>query len=224
MGILDIINELTVIEEIVVIFGRFSSVDRQMEEGEEPTVISRTSQSRVLPRRLLQSLFLFLFLCFTFSITNIYTIKHFGVQSVVMTTVKPSLQSCNGEAPNNLDHWMRPTADLNHSMSEKELLWRASFAPRVKKYPFKRVPKIAFMFLTKGPLPLAPLWERFFKGHKGLYSIYIHSLPSYQADFPSSSVFYKRQIPSQVYMFYTIFFLIDVMFCSLIFLFLGFDL
>ncbi|XP_022845581.1 uncharacterized protein LOC111368531 [Olea europaea var. sylvestris] len=169
-----------------------------MEEGEEPTVISRTSQSRVLPRRLLQSLFLFLFLCFTFSITNIYTIKHFGVQSVVMTTVKPSLQSCNGEAPNNLDHWMRPTADLNHSMSEEELLWRASFAPRVKKYPFKRVPKIAFMFLTKGPLPLAPLWERFFKGHKGLYSIYIHSLPSYQADFPLSSVFYGRQIPSQV--------------------------
>uniref|UniRef100_M1B318 Core-2/I-branching beta-1,6-N-acetylglucosaminyltransferase family protein n=2 Tax=Solanum tuberosum TaxID=4113 RepID=M1B318_SOLTU len=83
-------------------------------------------------------------------------------------------------------------------MSDKELLWRASMVPRVKKYPFKRVPKIAFMFLTKGPLPLAPIWERFFKGHQGFYSIYIHSLPSFEADFPASSVFYKRQIPSQV--------------------------
>ncbi|KAL7187722.1 hypothetical protein ACSBR1_037729 [Camellia fascicularis] len=54
------------------------------------------------------------------------------------------------------------------------------------------------MFLTKGPLPLAPLWERFLKGHEGLYLIYIHSLPSFQVDFPSSSVFYRRQIPSQL--------------------------
>ncbi|KAL2548488.1 Core-2/I-branching beta-1 [Forsythia ovata] len=168
-----------------------------MEEGKESIVMSRTSQYRVFPKRLIQLLALFLFLCFTFSVVSIYTIKHFGVQSVV-TTVRPSLQPCIGEAPNNLDRWIQPPANLMHSMSEEELLWRASIAPRVKKYPFKRVPKIAFMFLTKGPLPLAPLWERFFKGHKGLYSIYIHSLPSFQADFPSSSVFYKRQIPSQV--------------------------
>ncbi|KAJ7963133.1 Core-2/I-branching beta-1,6-N-acetylglucosaminyltransferase family protein [Quillaja saponaria] len=83
-------------------------------------------------------------------------------------------------------------------MNDTELLWRASFVPRIKGYPFKRVPKIAFMFLTKGPLPMEPLWEKFFKGHEGLYSIYVHSLPSYQPDFLPSSVFYRRQIPSQV--------------------------
>ncbi|KAK1311860.1 hypothetical protein QJS10_CPA07g00921 [Acorus calamus] len=83
-------------------------------------------------------------------------------------------------------------------MSDPELLWRASFVPQVKKYPFKRVPKIAFMFLTRGPLPLSPIWERFLKGHEGLYSIYIHSLPSYRAEFPPTSPFYQRQIPSQV--------------------------
>ncbi|KAI3822022.1 hypothetical protein L1987_09603 [Smallanthus sonchifolius] len=54
------------------------------------------------------------------------------------------------------------------------------------------------MFLTKGPLPLGPLWERFFKGHESLYSVYIHSVPSYEAKFSSKSVFYGRQIPSQV--------------------------
>ncbi|MFU0443478.1 beta-1,6-N-acetylglucosaminyltransferase [Candidatus Liberibacter asiaticus] len=46
---------------------------------------------------------------------------------------------------------------------------------------------------------MSPLWERFFKGHEGLYSIYHHSLPSYDPKFPPSSVFFKRQIPSQVF-------------------------
>eukprot|EP00252_Welwitschia_mirabilis_P010174 TRINITY_DN23347_c0_g1_i1.p1 TRINITY_DN23347_c0_g1~~TRINITY_DN23347_c0_g1_i1.p1 ORF type:complete len:334 (-),score=36.86 TRINITY_DN23347_c0_g1_i1:231-1232(-) len=36
-------------------------------------------------------------------------------------------------------------------------------------------PKIAFMFLTPGPLPFEPLWERFFEGHEGKYSIYVHA-------------------------------------------------
>ncbi|KAL6996384.1 hypothetical protein U1Q18_006512 [Sarracenia purpurea var. burkii] len=83
-------------------------------------------------------------------------------------------------------------------MNDTELFRRASFAPRIKDCPFKAAPRIAFMFLTRGPLPLAPLWERFFDGHSGLYSIYIHSLPGYQPDFLPSSVFYQRQIPSQV--------------------------
>ena len=87
---------------------------------------------------------------------------------------------------------------LEHSMTDEELLWRASFAPGVRRYPFRRVPKVAFMFLTRGPLPLAPLWERFFRGNDGRYSIYVHALPSYRANFTSESVFYRRQIPSKV--------------------------
>jgi len=89
-------------------------------------------------------------------------------------------------------------AGLEHSMTDEELLWRASFAPGVRRYPFRRVPKVAFMFLTPGPLPLAPLWERFFRGNEGRYSIYVHALPSYRANFTSESVFYRRQIPSKV--------------------------
>ena len=53
---------------------------------------------------------------------------------------------------------------LDHSMTDEDLLWRASFRPGVRRYPFRRVPKLAFMFLTRGPLPLAPLWECFFRG------------------------------------------------------------
>lgn len=167
------------------------------EEGKE-----RTNQSKGLPLRSLRLLVLFVVLCAVFSVISIYTIKHFGIESVV-TTVSSSFQPCYDEelGGGGLEKWIRPPSTLIHNMSDKELLWRASFVPRIKSYPFHRVPKIAFMFLTKGPLPLAPLWERFLKGHEGLYSIYIHSLPSYQAQFPPSSVFYKRQIPSQVWRF-----------------------
>ncbi|KAL6957114.1 hypothetical protein U1Q18_045322 [Sarracenia purpurea var. burkii] len=167
-----------------------------MEEGNDPIVTVRTNQSRVFPHRLLQLLVAFLLLCLAFSVVSIYTIRYSGVQSAVPTVLQ-SFKPCVEELT-SLEGWIRPPSNLLHTMTDKELFWRASYAPRIKKYPFARVPKIAFMFLTKGPLPLAPLWERFFKGHDGLYSIYIHSLPSFQADFPSSSVFYNRRIPSQI--------------------------
>ncbi|CAJ2665214.1 unnamed protein product [Trifolium pratense] len=85
-----------------------------------------------------------------------------------------------------------------HDMNEDELLWRASLVPMIDKTPFKQTPKIAFMFLTKGPVLLAPLWEKFFKGNEGLYSIYIHPSPSFnQTLYNQSSVFYGRRIPSK---------------------------
>ncbi|KAJ6924479.1 glycosyltransferase BC10-like [Populus alba x Populus x berolinensis] len=167
-----------------------------LEEGKDPAVSIKASQSKPFPIRLLQLFLLFLALCMAFSIISMYTIKRFGVQSS-RTTVKPAFKPCFDE-PGTLDRWIRPPSDLLHKMSDKELFWRASFVPEIKKYPFKRIPKIAFMFLTKGPLPLAPLWERFLKGHEGLYSVYIHPLPTFEAKFPSSSVFHRRQIPSQV--------------------------
>ncbi|KAM1520754.1 hypothetical protein ACFX10_011096 [Malus domestica] len=89
------------------------------------------------------------------------------------------------------------TPEVFHDMDDVELLWRASMSPRISEYPFPRVPKVAFLFLVKGPVLLAPLWEKFFKGHKGLYSIYVHSNPSYNGSHPESPVFHGRRIPSQ---------------------------
>jgi hypothetical protein len=86
-------------------------------------------------------------------------------------------------------------------MSDEELLWAASFQPR---RPGPRRPsapgKVAFMFLTRGPLPLAPLWERFFNatGGRELFSVYVHTTPGYRLDFPPSSPFHRRQVPSKV--------------------------
>ncbi|KAL6956128.1 hypothetical protein U1Q18_043902 [Sarracenia purpurea var. burkii] len=88
--------------------------------------------------------------------------------------------------------------NLNHSMSDGELFWRASMVPKKKDYPLDRLPKVAFMFLTRGPLPMLPLWERFFKGHEKLFSVYVHVLPGYKLNVSVTSPFYGRRIPSQV--------------------------
>lgn len=169
-----------------------------MEEGKDPaSVVRTTNQSRPLPLRLLQFFLLFLITGLGFSLFSFYMTRYFGVQNLVVPLASSTFQPCYQEA-NSIESWIRPPSNLLHIMNDTELLWRASFDPQRKDYPLRRTPKIAFMFLTKGPLPFAPLWERFFKGHEGFYSIYIHSSPSYDADFPSSSVFYKRQIPSQV--------------------------
>ncbi|KAF8388864.1 hypothetical protein HHK36_025545 [Tetracentron sinense] len=169
-----------------------------LEEAKDPTTITRTNQSRAFPLRPLQFfvLFLILVLGLGFSVLCMYKTRYFGARNV-MTSVQFSLQQCF-EEPSSLERWIRPPSGLLHNMSDKELLWRASFVPQIKNYPFRRVPKIALMFLTRGPLQLSPLWERFLKGNEKFFSIYVHSLPSYKANFPPSSVFYKRQIPSQV--------------------------
>ncbi|CAI0441444.1 unnamed protein product [Linum tenue] len=159
------------------------------------------SQSRGLPLRLLRLFVLFLSLCLAFSFISIYAIRRFGVQNVVTTVKSGFIPSCIGGGADSfatLERFVAPPSNLLHRMSDEELLWRATLVPRIKKYPFRRVPKVAFMFLSKGPLPLAPLWERFFSGHQGLYSIYLHSLPTFEAKFPPSSVFYRRQVPSKV--------------------------
>ncbi|KAJ8622837.1 hypothetical protein MRB53_031366 [Persea americana] len=96
-----------------------------------------------------------------------------------------------------LKEYIQPHS-VRHDMTDKELLWRASMVPKIGRFPYKRKPKVAFMFLSRGPLPLAPLWEKFFRGNEGLYSIYVHSHPSFNASsVPKHSVFYGRRIPSK---------------------------
>lgn len=108
-----------------------------------------------------------------------------------------SIHTANCESSLRLEGFVRPS-HLLHEMSDEELFWRASMVPKVEEYPFRRVPKVAFMFLTRGPLPLSPLWEEFLKGHEDLYSIYVHTIPGYNLNVSQSSAFYGRQIPNKV--------------------------
>ncbi|KAJ7955825.1 Core-2/I-branching beta-1,6-N-acetylglucosaminyltransferase family protein [Quillaja saponaria] len=36
-------------------------------------------------------------------------------------------------------------------------------------------PKVAFMFLSPGSLPFEKLWDKFFQGHEGKFSVYVHA-------------------------------------------------
>lgn len=114
------------------------------------------------------------------------------------TQLAQSVPCTNMISYGNLSDWVAPK-ELWHTMTDEELMWRASFVPKVEEYPYQYRPKVAFMFLVKGGIPLAPLWERFFKGHEGLFSIYVHSSPDYKDQTPKESVFYRRRIPSQVF-------------------------
>uniref|UniRef100_A0A0A9DBT7 Uncharacterized protein n=1 Tax=Arundo donax TaxID=35708 RepID=A0A0A9DBT7_ARUDO len=141
----------------------------------------------------------FLLLGVGLSAVGMYMARH-TVAAIAPALFRPclGLTAAAEEPEEGLERWTRPPARVRHAMTDEELLWRASFAPRVRGYPFRRVPKVAFIFLAHGPLPLAPLWERFFRGNEGRYSIYVHTMPAYRANFTSDSVFYQRQIPSKV--------------------------
>ncbi|KAL2546154.1 Core-2/I-branching beta-1 [Forsythia ovata] len=151
--------------------------------------------------KLLSCLFFFVFgltfgiiLCFnykSFSFNLLVTNRQFSIftSSLSMTTTS--------NTSNNNREFLEPPNVIMHDMNDQELLWRASMIPRIQEFPFKRRPKIAFMFLIRGPVLLAPLWELFFKGHEGLYSIYVHSDPSFNESEPQGSVFHGRRIPSK---------------------------
>lgn len=97
-----------------------------------------------------------------------------------------------------LEEYLKPPSNVMHDMNDRELVWRASMVPKIEEFPGDRpVPKIAFMFLTRHSVLLAPLWELFFKGHEGLYSIYVHSDPSSNESYAESSLFRDRRIPSK---------------------------
>ncbi len=111
---------------------------------------------------------------------------------------------------------MKPSSFLYHNMEDDELLHKAASMQQLqdhiscnpglqqnstvqKNSPRRLQAKIAFLFLTREALPLQALWELYFKGHEGMYSIYVHAHPNYS--FPnvsSSSVFFGRNIPSKV--------------------------
>ncbi|XP_074330867.1 glycosyltransferase BC10-like [Apium graveolens] len=168
-----------------------------MEEGKEPPMPTRSSQSRILPLKLLLFFLLFLGLGIALTIVSMFMSWYYEFGNVIIPITSSRIQPCFQE-PLSFQTWIKPPSTVWHSMNDSQLFWRASFDPQIKSYPFKRVPKIAFMFLTRGPLPMVPLWERFLKGHEERYSIYVHALPTYVEDYSPSSPFYRRQIPSQV--------------------------
>ncbi|XP_054788487.1 glycosyltransferase BC10-like isoform X1 [Prosopis cineraria] len=56
-------------------------------------------------------------------------------------------------------------------------------------------PKVAFLFMTPGPLPFEKLWHTFFEGHEGKFSVYVHT--SKEKPIHKSRYFVGREIHSK---------------------------
>lgn len=186
-----------------------------MKAPKENSIISISKLFNNAQLQLQRILFYFLLLAFglTFGVILSFYLKNFSfnlqfakfsfsANSTSSQFLVPNLKAEVGHI--GLTEYLK-LPKVMHDMDDEELLWRASMAPQIREYPFTRVPKVAFLFLAKGPVIMAPLWEKFFKGHEGLYSIYVHSSPSYNESVAESPVFRGRRIPSKV-SFFTIYF------------------
>ncbi|KAF5777351.1 putative glycosyl transferase, family 14 [Helianthus annuus] len=144
----------------------------------------------------LLSLILFFAFGLSFGILLTFQLKNvsfnFRFNDFATTTTTTTTTTIMG-----LQDFMYPSK-TTHNMTDQELIWRASMVPKVRKYPYERIPKVAFMFLTRGPVLMSPLWEMFFQGYNGLFTIYVHmSNSSSNWTVPEDSVFHDRKIPSQ---------------------------
>ncbi|KQJ84453.1 uncharacterized protein LOC100845873 [Brachypodium distachyon] len=69
-------------------------------------------------------------------------------------------------------------AEPDRELTDEERASRVVFRQILTAPPLmsrRSKPKIAFMFLTPGTLPFEKLWEKFFEGHEGKYTIYVHA-------------------------------------------------
>ncbi|KAI3731596.1 hypothetical protein L1987_62785 [Smallanthus sonchifolius] len=145
---------------------------------------------------------MFVFLLGTFIVGHYKTIivpynMYFPQLTAVIQTDQSSIHLCHESLRSSFSssEFTDSTdfVDLWHPMSDNELMEKASNVPRIVEGPWK----VAFMFLTRDHLPLGLLWEKFFKGHEDLFSIYLHTSPDFNYEPPNSSVFYKRRISSK---------------------------
>jgi hypothetical protein len=123
-----------------------------------------------------------------------------GAVHVQSRTQQPSTtpfhQSADN-APISADEVVRDGSSFG-VIDDDELLARAASAPR--QVPADTPPRVAFLFLIRWDLPMAPLWEKFFEGYAGLYTVYVHTDPAFNGSEPmEGSAFFRRRIPSKVH-------------------------
>ncbi|XP_051150607.1 glycosyltransferase BC10-like [Andrographis paniculata] len=92
-----------------------------------------------------------------------------------------------------LHDWLPPTP--LRELTDAEVASRVVLTDILKMKPaLSTTPKIAFLFLTPGPLPFEKLWDLFFQGHEGKFSVYVHASKNKPIHF--SRYFFNREIRS----------------------------
>lgn len=80
--------------------------------------------------------------------------------------------------------------------TDQELL-RHAFHQAIEGPVSPGLPRIAFLFIVRGPIPLEPVWRRYLQGHEELWSLYVHPSDPVDYKFPPGSFFEGKEIPSK---------------------------
>ncbi|CAM8891944.1 unnamed protein product [Rhodiola kirilowii] len=89
--------------------------------------------------------------------------------------------------------WLPPAPE--RELTDEEIASRVVFRDILRVPPPKlKTPKIAFMFLSTGSLPFERLWDMFFRGHEGKFTVYVHA--SREKPVHTSRYFVNRDIRS----------------------------
>ncbi|KAK3435419.1 glycosyltransferase BC10 [Eucalyptus grandis] len=73
-----------------------------------------------------------------------------------------------------LSDWLPP--DPAREYTDEEMASRVVIKDILNTPPHEsKNPKIAFMFLSPGSLPFEKLWDKFFQGHEGRFTVYVHA-------------------------------------------------
>ncbi|XP_026437151.1 uncharacterized protein LOC113335263 [Papaver somniferum] len=98
----------------------------------------------------------------------------------------------SGVGCKSMSEWLPPSREY----SDAEIAARGVIRDILQTPPIHtNTPKIAFMFLTPGTLPLEKLWDKFFDGHEGRFSVYVHA--SEEKPVHLSRYFVNRDIHSE---------------------------
>ncbi|CAA2969152.1 uncharacterized protein LOC111403828 [Olea europaea subsp. europaea] len=93
-----------------------------------------------------------------------------------------------------MQNWLPPAP--SRELTDDEIASRVVIRDVLDTPPvIPQTPKIAFMFLTPGALPFEKLWDKFFQGHEGKFSVYVHASKDKPVHF--SRYFFNREIRSE---------------------------
>ncbi|XP_071715522.1 glycosyltransferase BC10-like [Rutidosis leptorrhynchoides] len=145
-------------------------------------------------------------LLLTLPLAIVFTIN---TDTTTTATVSPPIPTVHFHRPISPPHQklIKNTTSLiedidqkNDENSYEKLLLQMAGEVNKKPSPTSSPKKLAFMFLTVGSLPMAPLWELYFNRtkRKNLYNIYIHANPNLRHDLIFQGVFTNRTIPSKL--------------------------
>ncbi|KAI3981199.1 hypothetical protein MKX01_016334 [Papaver californicum] len=101
----------------------------------------------------------------------------------------------SGVGCKSISEWL-PLSTPTREYSDAEIAARGVIRDILQTPPIRtKTPKLAFMFLTRRSLPFEQLWDKFFDGHEGRFSVYVHA--SEERAVHLSRYFVNRDIHSE---------------------------